>query len=156
MKEVLIEELNLTKEFFLRSTSCLVEEDSNYKPKDEMYTVANHYLHTAITIDWFIEGMFNPKGFDTNFEKQMSDAKACHSLKKAKESFEKAINNAVKIIKDTTDAELNQPLAKDTCMQGPRYTVIRSISEHTAHHRGALTVYSRLLGKTPKVPYGDI
>jgi uncharacterized damage-inducible protein DinB len=26
--------------------------------------------------------------------------------------------------------------------------------EHTAHHRGALTVYSRLLGKVPLMPYG--
>jgi uncharacterized damage-inducible protein DinB len=26
--------------------------------------------------------------------------------------------------------------------------------EHTAHHRGALTVYSRLLGKVPPMPYG--
>jgi uncharacterized damage-inducible protein DinB len=26
--------------------------------------------------------------------------------------------------------------------------------EHTAHHRGALTVYSRKLGKVPPMPYG--
>jgi hypothetical protein len=25
--------------------------------------------------------------------------------------------------------------------------------EHTAHHRGALTAYSRLLGKVPPMPY---
>jgi len=25
--------------------------------------------------------------------------------------------------------------------------------EHTAHHRGALTVYSRVLGKVPAMPY---
>jgi uncharacterized damage-inducible protein DinB len=27
--------------------------------------------------------------------------------------------------------------------------------EHTAHHRGALTVYSRLLGKVSQMPYFD-
>lgn len=29
-----------------------------------------------------------------------------------------------------------------------------SVSCHTAHHRGALTVYARALGKTPAMPYG--
>ena len=28
------------------------------------------------------------------------------------------------------------------------------IVEHTAHHRGVLTMYSRLLGKVPPMPYG--
>jgi uncharacterized damage-inducible protein DinB len=37
----------------------------------------------------------------------------------------------------------------------PRLSVIGAISDHTAHHRGALTVYSRLLGKVPKLPYMD-
>ena len=32
--------------------------------------------------------------------------------------------------------------------------IVWSIVEHTAHHRGALTVYSRLLGKVPIMPYG--
>ena len=35
----------------------------------------------------------------------------------------------------------------------PRFAVIEGIQDHTAHHRGALTVYSRLLGMTPSVPY---
>jgi hypothetical protein len=32
----------------------------------------------------------------------------------------------------------------------------RGSTDHTAHHRGALTVYSRLLGKVPKMPYADM
>jgi uncharacterized damage-inducible protein DinB len=31
--------------------------------------------------------------------------------------------------------------------------VVWGMIEHTAHHRGALTVYSRLLGKVPPMPY---
>ncbi len=29
-------------------------------------------------------------------------------------------------------------------------------SSHTAHHRGALAVYARLLGKVPAMPYMDM
>jgi uncharacterized damage-inducible protein DinB len=35
----------------------------------------------------------------------------------------------------------------------PISSIVGAISDHTAHHRGALTVYSRLLGKTPLMPY---
>jgi uncharacterized damage-inducible protein DinB len=37
----------------------------------------------------------------------------------------------------------------------PRWSVVSAISDHTAHHRGALTVYSRLLGKVPVMPYAE-
>jgi uncharacterized damage-inducible protein DinB len=37
----------------------------------------------------------------------------------------------------------------------PRMLVIHANADHTAHHRGALSVYLRLLGKTPKMPYID-
>ncbi len=155
LKEGLIKELETVKEFFERSTSCLTEEDSNFKPKDPMYTVSGHYAHTALSIDWFIDGMFNPKGFAANFEEDIKNAKACKSLSEAKDMFNKAISHAIKTLNDSNDEELKKPLAKDTIMQGPRFIVIGGISEHTAHHRGALTVYSRLLDKEPKMPYGD-
>ena len=35
----------------------------------------------------------------------------------------------------------------------PRFGIAPSIVEHTAHHRGALTVYSRTLGLTSAMPY---
>ncbi len=53
-------------------------------------------------------------------------------------------------------ADLEQPLPQGPIMGGaPRSAVVGAISDHTAHHRGALAVYARLLGKTPKMPYGD-
>ena len=35
----------------------------------------------------------------------------------------------------------------------PRAAVVGPIVDHTAHHRGALTVYARLLGKVAPMPY---
>jgi uncharacterized damage-inducible protein DinB len=35
----------------------------------------------------------------------------------------------------------------------PISDIVWGMVEHTAHHRGALTVYSRQLGKIPVMPY---
>jgi uncharacterized damage-inducible protein DinB len=35
----------------------------------------------------------------------------------------------------------------------PRQCIVGAISDHTAHHRGALGVYARLLGRVPAMPY---
>jgi uncharacterized damage-inducible protein DinB len=37
----------------------------------------------------------------------------------------------------------------------PRHSVVSALMDHTAHHRGALTVYARLLGKVSPMPYMD-
>ena len=50
--------------------------------------------------------------------------------------------------------ELSQTLPEGPVMGGaPRLAAVSAIVEHTAHHRGALTVYSRLAGYTPNMPY---
>ena len=38
----------------------------------------------------------------------------------------------------------------------PRIAIIGSITDHTAHHRGALSVYARLNGVVPPMPYMDM
>ena len=46
------------------------------------------------------------------------------------------------------------PLPKDGIMGGaPRMAIVGGIIDHTAHHRGALSVYARLRGKAPAMPY---
>ena len=50
--------------------------------------------------------------------------------------------------------ELSKPVTEGQLMVGmPRFGIAPSIAEHTAHHRGALSVYSRTLGLTPAMPY---
>jgi uncharacterized damage-inducible protein DinB len=157
IKEALITQLKQVSEFFERSTSCLTEEDSAFTPTEGMFTVAQQVAHTAQTIDWFIEGMFSPTGFDLNFEEHIQAAMECSSYDKAQAMFAKAISNAIEVIDGKADGEMVVPLPQDTIMGGaPRLAVISAIAEHTAHHRGALTVYSRLLGRVPKMPYGEM
>ena len=62
---------------------------------------------------------------------------------------------AKSVIGAMSDEELNERMPDDDAiMRGARKsTIVQAIVDHTAHHRGALTVYTRLLGKTPPMPY---
>ena len=153
-KEEAINELKTSQKFFETSTSCLSEEDSSFAPKNELYTVANHVAHAAQSIDWFMDGAYSEKGFDMDFEKHIREAKEVISYESAKARFNKSIDNAVKVIENGSEEDLQKPIVLGPIMGGlPRYTVIGAIAEHTAHHRGALSVYSRLIGKEPQMPY---
>jgi uncharacterized damage-inducible protein DinB len=47
------------------------------------------------------------------------------------------------------------PLPDGTVLGGmPRIGIVREIVDHTAHHRGALTVYARLKNIIPPDHYG--
>jgi uncharacterized damage-inducible protein DinB len=51
--------------------------------------------------------------------------------------------------------DLSRLLRPGPVMGGqPIGNIVWGMVEHTAHHRGALSVYTRLLGKTPPMPYG--
>ena len=62
-----------SKEFFDRSTRVLEEADSNFRPHEEMMTVAQQVAHAAQTLDWFIDGATRQEGFDLNFEEHAKD-----------------------------------------------------------------------------------
>ena len=51
-------------------------------------------------------------------------------------------------------ADCDGALPEGPVMGGqPRFTIFGAITDHTTHHRGALTVYSRLRGHVPAMPY---
>ena len=150
----LIIQLQNTKQFFLRSISALAEEDSNYAPAKDVYTVAAQVAHTAITVDWFIDGVFVKGAFDMNFQEHDRQARAVKSLAEAKQMIEAAFANAEKVVGGKSEAELFAPIPAQGIMDGaPKMAAIGGIVDHTAHHRGSLAVYTRLLGKVPPMPY---
>lgn len=147
-------EVSATQEFFNRSTRNLTEAHSGFAPVEGMMTVAQQVAHAAQTIEWFIEGAFRPEGFDMDFESQAKRYMACTSLAAARAWFEKAVANAKTVLGAKSDAEMMTPLPAGPIMGGmPRLAVIGAITDHTAHHRGALTVYARLKGIVPPMPY---
>ena len=152
------ESLSMSKEFFDRSTRCLTEELAGFQPTAEMMTVAQQVAHVAQTIDWFIEGAFHrAEGFDMDFENHMRPVMAIGSLAEARAWLDKSVARAIAEITAKTMEELQAPLPEGPVMGGaPKLSIIGAIEEHTAHHRGALTVYARLNGLVPAMPYMDM
>lgn len=73
-------------------------------------------------------------------------------------ALDKAVAQAREALQKTTDAHLETPwrllASGQLAFEQPRHQVIRDTFLHSAHHRGQMTVYLRLLGlKVPSV-YG--
>lgn len=150
-------ELDSAHEFFNRSTRNLTEAQSAFVPAPGMMTTAQQVAHVAHTIDWFVEGAFRPEGFDTNWEEHAKIIAACDSLEKARAWFERATAAAKSKVTSLSDADLMVPLPDGPIMGGvPRIAIFGAINDHTAHHRGALTVYARLNGIVPPMPYMEM
>ena len=154
MKEHLVAELKQVERFFNNSTSALSESDAGFRPSEGAMSVVNQISHVARTVDWFIDGMQSPMGFDMDFAAHAEEANRVTVLNEARLWFARSIQNAVKAIESMTEEQLRSPLPEGPVMGGaPRLAVVSGIADHTAHHRGALTVYTRLLGKTAPMPY---
>ena len=145
-----------SKDFFDRSTRVLDEADSEFRPREGMMSVAQQVAHTAQTLDWFIEGASRSEGFDLDFAKHAKALEGVTSLAAAREMLAAAYANAIQFLRSRSPEDLAGPLPPGPVMGGqPISDIVWAMVEHTAHHRGALTVYSRLLGKVPPMPYGD-
>jgi len=148
-------QLVASKDFFDRSTRVLEEADSQFSPSDGMMSVAQQVAHAALTLDWFVQGASRPEGFDLDFEAHAKARAAVTSLAAARQALEAAYSNAIAFLRSRTSEDFAKPLPAGPVMGGqPVSDIVWGMIEHTAHHRGALTVYSRLLGKTPPMPYG--
>lgn len=156
LKEGLLAQVSVMKEYFDRSTRSLDEADSGFAPKPELYTVAQLVAHVAQTIDWFVEGALSPKGFDLDFERMDKDVRAVTSLAAARAWMDRACAAGKAEIESREEAAWNEPLPPGPIMGGmPKASIFGAVMDHTAHHRGALSVYTRLLGKVPPMPYMD-
>jgi len=157
IKESLHGQLAALKEYFDRSTRVLTEEDSTFAPAPGMLTAAQQVAHAAQTVDWFFVGAFAPDGFPMDFEEQAKEIQATKSLTTARESMERALATAKEVIDAHSDEEWTAPLPPGPIMGGqPRLSIFGGLTDHTAHHRGALSVYSRMLGKVPPMPYMEM
>jgi uncharacterized damage-inducible protein DinB len=157
MQAYFTELLKSSKEFFDRSTRPLTDEHSAYKPAEAMFSVVQQIAHTAQTVEWFFDGAFSPAGFDLDFEKGMREMSAVETVSEARAWLDRACARAIKEVseKPWEEWETNMP---DNPIMGPhpRYTILGGLLDHTAHHRGALTVYTRQLGLVPPMPYMEM
>lgn len=154
-RESLKHELESSLEYFERSSRVLQEEHSTYAPVPGQYTVAVHVAHMAITIDWFLVGAFGP-GFDMDFGKLDEMAWAVSSLTEARKMLGDAYDRAIEATQQWSEADWQADFPEGSIMKGPKGGAVFAIVDHSAHHRGALTVYSRLLGLKPLMPYMEM
>ena len=155
--EAFVQMLRDTKEWFDRSTRCLEEEDSDFAPSEGAMTAAQQVAHVAQTVDWFMEGAFRPEGFDMDFEGMGAEIMKVKSLAAAREWVERAFAAAIEKTSSQSAADLAVSLPEGMVMGGaPRFAIYGAIQDHTAHHRGALTVYSRLRGRKAAMPYMEM
>ncbi|MFP6583357.1 MAG: DinB family protein [Candidatus Hydrogenedentota bacterium] len=153
--EVLVNQLKASKVYLDRATSALTEDDSTYAPDENSFTAAQQLAHIALTVDWFIEGGFE-KGFDMNFEEHPLQARDVTSIEKARALCTENYDKAISLIGSKTLEQILEPMPEGPIMGGdPKLVVVAGIVEHTAHHRGSLSVYTRLCGKVPPMPYMD-
>src|SRR5690606_18559483 len=139
-------ELENSREFFERATRALSEEDSTFQPVSGAMTVAQQVAHVAHTVHWFIDGAGTPEGFDLDFEAHANAVGQVTWLAAAREQFTAAYDRAIAYYGGLGEAELTGPLPEGMVMGGePRYRTVSGIVEHSAHHRGSLSVYTRLL-----------
>ena len=151
--EGFIKELEMDLKFFKATLSVFQEGDSAYAPQPGLYTVAGHVEHTADTVDWFLEGAFG-SGWDMDFAALIARAKAVTSLSEATKHLEQSFTKAAEVIGAASEQQLFEPIPDKRIMEGaPRCSIVSGTTDHTAHHRGALAVYARLLGKEPPMPY---
>jgi uncharacterized damage-inducible protein DinB len=149
-------ELKSAQDYFNRSTRNLTEAQSAFVPAEGMMTAAQQVAHAAHTIEWFIQGAFRPEGFDMRWEEHAALVGGCTSLAQARAWFERAVAAAIAKVETSTDADLLAPIVDGPIMGGvPRVAIFGAIVDHTAHHRGALTVYARLNNIVPPMPYMD-
>ncbi|MFC1561632.1 DinB family protein [candidate division KSB1 bacterium] len=128
-------------------------ENGGFNPVEGMLTVAQQINHIAHTILWFREGAFG-SGFEMDpavLEKQvMVKVSFEESLKKLNDTYD----NWIAFLEGLSEEELNAPLPENSFFGPlPKSMIIYSNFEHTAHHRGALSVYLRLLGIKPTMVY---
>jgi len=149
-----VQGIEIMRGFFDRTTSVFEEADASFAPRPGTFTVAQQIAHAAQTVDWFIEGAFGEGGFATDFAALEAKVREVESLAEARAWFSRAIDNAKQVIGAKTEAEMVEPLPPGPIMAGvPRAAILDAMSDHTAHHRGALAVYARLVDKVPPMPY---
>lgn len=155
LKSEALKQIAATRRFFERSTRALEEKDSAFRAAPETMTVAGQVAHVAQTLDWFREGGFEDR-WRTDWEAMLDETARVASLEEARRWLEAAWERLRAAVEAMPAERLAEPMAENPILPvRPRYSTLEGLIDHCAHHRGALAVYTRLLGRVPPMPYGD-
>jgi len=153
--EAQIEGLKAVRTCFEKTVSCFDETHASFAPKPGMFTVAQQIAHAAQALEWFLEGAFRPQGMNLDFEGMESEVRQIEELEDAMAWWSSAWDEAFVAVGNSAPEAWNEPIRGEIMGGAPRHAVFAGINDHTAHHRGSLATYARLLGLEPPMPYGD-
>lgn len=130
-------------------------EHADFAPCPGMMTVAQQINHIAQTVYWFREGAFGA-GFDLDFGKLEAANRRQMTLAEALEELEAQYTAYAAFLETLSEADLSAPMPDNPLFGAvPRVAALAAQCDHTAHHRGSLSVYLRLLGIAPVMVYQD-
>lgn len=130
-------------------------EHGDFCPADGMMTVAQQIRHVARTVKWFREGAFGA-GFNMDFEKLEAEIRNPVTLDEAVAELDEVYDDYIAFLEALTEEDLMAPMPANPIFgDAPKMAAIGAGSDHTAHHRGALSVYLRLLGIKPAMVYEE-
>ncbi len=130
-------------------------DHGDFRPVDGMMSVAQQVRHIALTVKWFREGAFGA-GFDMDFGKLEAENQRSVALDASVKELEETYSAYAEFLGSLRAAELLAPMPPNAIFwEAPKMAVLSAGADHTAHHRGALSVYLRLLGITPVMVYTE-
>lgn len=148
-----IEMYEMSLRFILAIANDFEEKDADFAPQEGMMTVVQQIRHASLTVDWFWEAAFG-KGFDMDFDAHLDEVRRPSTLAEAVQTLKDAYAKCIKGLGALSEEDLKVLLPPNEILgEVPRETIFGPTADHTAHHRGALAVYLRLCGKTPKMIY---
>ena len=130
-------------------------ENAAFAPCPGMMTVAQQINHIAQTVYWFREGAFGG-GFDLDFGKLEAANRRPMTLADALAELEKQYSSYAGFLETLSETDLQAPMPDNSLFgAAPRVAALSAQCDHTAHHRGSLSVYLRLLGVVPVMVYQE-
>ncbi len=143
----------MDRHFLSNAIGQFEPQHADFRPVDGMMTVSQQIRHIGATLLWFQEGAFGT-GFDMDFAKHEVELRNPVTLDQAKAELDAAWDQIIGFVEKMTEAELQSNMAPNPIMGPiPKELAVGGAMDHTAHHRGILTVYLRMLGITPKMIY---
>src|SRR4029077_14077181 len=94
------ESIRTMQRFFETTTKCFDASDAAFAAKPGLFTVAQHIAHTAQTLRWFVDGAFAPGGMRMDFEEMEKEVRAVTTLFEAREVFQSACADTIKIVEE--------------------------------------------------------
>jgi uncharacterized damage-inducible protein DinB len=148
------ESLRKSRQFLNNIIKDFKPEHETFRPTPDMWTVAQQIRHIGRCAYWFRKGGFE-NHWEMDFEGEMKEMAKPVTLKAAIAELDSEYNALIAFLESVPPAVLAEPLEPNPIFPigVPRSIVVDSLCEHTAHHRGALSVYLRLLGIKPTMAY---